>query len=207
MSLKRLPSGTSDPNTPYIPPQRPSNTRGNSPYGDPAASPPRRGYTPPSYPYPRRTRSPQRNEIVEAVPDPSNPDFFAPSESISVARPQPATGGGGKGLPPKNRGYAQAENPLPPRHPNMPRNAAAHEEIVNSVSELFTKQVGIKRVIVGGIALEGKTGLHIYAYINLKVLGGLLFSALSAGSVLGYIDIASVEKLRHVYETFVQLLF
>ncbi len=196
MSLKRLPSSTSDPTSSHAPANRPPSV-----YSSRA----RRSIPSPRQTWSRPFSGRQRNQdIVEAQQDPNNPTLYrleepsahsgwaSPSYGASPAqRPRTYPGNTRKTAPPRREDNFTRETTPPDSASNAPPFNAPTSGTLN---------LNLRPLVWGGAAIENKQWLQVHIYINLKFLGA---AGLTLASILG---IDSSEKLHHALEVIAQLL-
>ena len=205
MSLKRLPSRTSDPTPKYYPSRRSQSEKGHMPYErHTAPSPPpssHNAYTPPP---PYRRPSPNPNfDIIEASPDPDEPEVYRTHPEMENRRVQSFT--------------ADSPTPRPSAKPRVGSNeqpssasAAAQnappEDAQNHTPDWLKigreKGFNIFHLFGLGVALDSNQGLHVRVYVNLRLLFGLLVAA----PVFSFVDLGDIERWRQAFDVIAQLL-
>ena len=191
MSLQHSSGGTSDFPPKFYPTKRPQDgeasrsQRSSSSYGKRAGS----------FLFSISPVSGDSN-VLDATPLADNSEVYATdAENTSPRRQEAYSSDGGNAAPPSQNHFTEATWPSG----NNPSPAEGTAPNYNNEGPALN--FGIRRLIIGGVALEGRYGLHFHLYINLRVLALALVAIFS-----GVPNADNFEKARRTISLIIEQL-
>ncbi len=169
---------------------RPAYTRHNATSSRPKPTQARREHTSSYYTFPA---SQSYERVLDAQPDPTNPQYYhIAGEDV------PAT----HNSAPLNEMRAN----VPDQTQGTGRTGKESGSSANTAESFRQRTFPINPAAMIVVALEGKFGVHVHLYANLRALGSFLLSIFAAVSVFSVVDVGDVEKWKRAFEVFIQLL-
>lgn len=210
MSLQHSSSSTGDFPPKFYPVERPENN------GAPRSKrPSSTGWNSAPSSRPRIKPMDDADKVVDAKPVPNNPHVYAVEDkSAPPPRPQASSGLSGGAASPPDR-FTGTDVPLDDTPSQRPRADRGWDENATTQPDHIAKpsperapsdldnaprsySVGIRRMFILGVGLDGKTGVYVNAYVNLKLLAvvaSAAFSGVFKGEDIGNALSALIKQL------------